>query len=66
MMASNRTAGKKKKKNSNSPPSPQNFQFINFTDAPHVDEYDRDVIRTQAIIGKGTTIQGHQIQLQVR
>lgn len=50
MMASNRTPGKKKKKKIfNSPPSPRNFQFINFTDAPHVDEYDRDVIRTQAI-----------------
>jgi hypothetical protein len=47
VMASKLSAGKRK--NPNSPPSPQRFQFINFTDAPHVDEYDRDVIRSQAI-----------------
>jgi hypothetical protein len=49
MIALKRSAGKRKKKNPNSPPSPQSFQFINFTDTPHVDEYDRDVIRRQAI-----------------
>jgi hypothetical protein len=27
----------------------QSFQFINFTNAPHVDEYDRDIIRSRAI-----------------
>lgn len=39
----------RKRKNAVSPPSPQSFQFINFTDAPHPDDDDRDIIRSKAI-----------------
>ena len=46
---SSKKGSTRKRKNAVSPPSPQSFQFINFTDAPHLDEDDRDIIRSKAI-----------------
>jgi len=46
-MASKRVKGKSTE--SGTPTRQQSLQFINLTNAPHVDEGDRDIIRTQAM-----------------
>jgi hypothetical protein len=46
-MASQRSKSKNETFSSASPS--QSFEFINFTDAPHMNECDRDIIRSRAI-----------------